>query len=59
MELKKRYVKRLRIGGKEMGLIMVVQVSKGQLVGWTFIPTERGRYLDNLRRGKLLWKREE
>ena len=59
VELKKRYVKRLRIGGKEMGLIMVVQVSKGQLVGWTFIPTERGRYLDNLRRGKLLWKREE
>lgn len=59
VELKKRYIKRLRAGEKDMGTIMVIQVSKGQLVGWTFIPTERGKYMNNLRRGRLIWKRKE
>lgn len=59
VELKKRYVKRLRAGEKEMGMLMVVQISKGQLVGWTFIPAERGNYMNNIRRGKLIWKRGE
>ncbi len=59
VELKKRYVKRLRAGEKEMGMLMVVQISKGQLVGWTFIPAERGSYMNNIRRGKLIWKRGE
>ena len=59
VELKKRYLKRIDTGEKKMGMLMVVQVVKGQLAGWTFIPAERGNYLNNVRRGKLIWAREE
>ena len=58
VELKKRYLKRIDTGEKKMGILMVVQVVKGQLAGWTFIPAERGNYLNNIRRGKLIWARE-
>ena len=59
VELKKRYLKRIDTGEKRMGMLVVVQVVKGQLAGWTFIPAERGNYLNNIRRGKLLWARGE
>lgn len=59
VELKKRYLKRIDTGEKKMGMLMVVQVIKGQFAGWTFIPAERGNYLNNVRRGKLIWAREE
>lgn len=59
VELKKRYLKRIDTGEKKMGMLMVVQVVKGQLAGWTFIPAERGNYLNNIRRGKLIWARKE
>lgn len=58
VELKKRYLKRVDTGERETGILMVVQVVKGQLAGWTFIPAERGKYLNNIRRGKLVWARE-
>ena len=59
VELKKRYLKRIDTGEKKMGMLMVVQVVKGQFAGWTFIPAERGNYLNNIRRGKLIWARED
>ena len=58
VELKKRYLKRVDTGERETGILMVVQVVKGQLAGLTFIPAERGKYLNNIRRGKLVWARE-
>ena len=58
VELKKRYLKRVDTGERETGILMVVQVVKGQLAGLTFIPAERGKYLNNIRMGKLVWARE-
>ncbi|WP_374653111.1 PBECR2 nuclease fold domain-containing protein [Dongia sp.] len=57
VELRKRLVKVLDIGGKERGLTMSAQVVKGRLEAWTFFPTRQLGYLRNQRRGRLLFGR--
>lgn len=58
VELKKRYIKYIETDVKGRGLYLVVQVVKGQLAGWTFVPASSLGVLNNQRRGKLLWSRK-
>lgn len=58
VELKKRYIKLIWTGKKEQGLYIIVQVVKGQLTGWTFVPASSQSVLNNQRRGKLVWSRK-
>lgn len=54
--LRTRYVRAFE-GIKKPGMVVVVEVVKGQLQGWTMIPTKMG-YLEKQRRGRLLYGRE-
>ena len=57
VELKKRYIKYIESELKGRGLYMVVQVVKGQLAGWTFVPASSANVLNRQRRGRLIWAR--
>jgi len=43
--------------GKKKGILMVANAARGMLEGWTFVPASRLKYLENQRRGKLLYGR--
>ncbi len=58
VELRKVYVKRVQEKENSKGFYMLAQVVKGQLVGWTFVPTSHLSKLSKVRRGKLLWARD-
>lgn len=53
-EMRIRVVKRIDTGDKE-GLLLIAQASKGQLEGWTFIPTRDLKYLNKQREGVLVY----
>lgn len=55
--LRSRIIKALKVGKRE-GLLLVANASRGMLEGWTFVPASRLSYLQNQRRGMLLYGRE-
>ena len=55
VELRKRYLKMLRTGGRREALYLVAQVAKGQLVAWTLVPLDKAGRINQQRKGKLLW----
>lgn len=57
VELRKRYIKRVRAGERGQCLYLVATVLKGEFVGWTFVPASTVGVLSNQRVGKLLWAR--
>jgi hypothetical protein len=56
--LRFRYVKAIDLG-KSRGLAFVADVRQGQLLGWTFLPTEAGGKLNKFRAGRLIYAREQ
>lgn len=54
--LRARFIKAVQLE-KGKGLLMAAQASEGQMEAWTFLPTSKWNYLENQRRGKLLWGR--
>ncbi len=58
VELRKVYVKAVHTEEEDMNFFMVVQALKGDIVGWTFVPTSHLKKLSKVRRGKLLWARD-
>lgn len=54
IELRTRIVKVVDTGGAE-GLLLVAQASRGQLLGWTVLPTSDMKYLNRQRTGLLLY----
>lgn len=55
--LRSRLIKAFELeGGK--GVLMVANAVAGQLEAWTFIPARSLSYLQNNRRGELIWGRE-
>jgi hypothetical protein len=57
VELRKRYVKLLRVGPERRGMFLVAQASKGQLIAWTLVSTDNLRQINKQRVGKLLWRK--
>jgi hypothetical protein len=43
--------------GKGKGVFLAAKVAKGELEGWTFIPTNDLKYLDKQRKGLLVYQR--
>ena len=58
VELRKRYIKKVRIGSTQQGFYLVAQVVKGQVVIWTFVDASSPSVLNNQRKGKLIWSRD-
>jgi hypothetical protein len=58
VELRKRYVKLLRIGGGTQAVCLVAQAVKGKLAAWTLVPLDKEKRIRRERRGKLLWPRK-
>jgi hypothetical protein len=55
VELRRRYVKMLRLGKEKRAMYLVAQVTKGQLAAWTLVPLNRPDRINKQRTGKLLW----
>ncbi len=54
--LRQRVVKGIAAeGGK--GMLVVANAARGVLEGWTFVPIRNVSYLNDQRRGQLVWKR--
>lgn len=56
--LRKIYAKVIQTEGGERAYFVVVEARKGQMSGWTFVPVSRTHRINNLRKGKLVWKRD-
>jgi hypothetical protein len=56
IELRTRVIKAVQLE-KERGLLLVAQARKGMLEAWTMLLTRNLDYLNDQRRGKLLWTR--
>ncbi|MDR1946606.1 MAG: minor capsid protein [Desulfovibrio sp.] len=59
VELRKRYVKLLRVGEKSQAMYLVGQVVKGQFVAWTMVTSSNPSGLNRQRVGKLLYFKEK
>lgn len=57
--LRSRYIKRLNLGDKERGTLVVANVVRGVLEAWTFIPVRQTGYLEKQRRGFLRYGRKK
>jgi len=42
--------------GKARSLLLVADARKGQLEGWTFLPTSDRKYINRQRQGALIWR---
>jgi hypothetical protein len=56
VELRTRVLKAFDLKGKAKGMLVVAQARKGQMEGWTVIPSPPG-YLEGQRKGRLLYGR--
>lgn len=56
--LRSRYMKKLDLGDKQRGMLVVANVVGGMLEAWTVIPVRQAAYLEKQRRGFLLWGRK-
>ena len=54
VELRLRYIKEVS-AEKGKSLLLVAQVVKGLIEAWTFIPSKPGNYINNQRKGILLY----
>ncbi|MEF3074115.1 PBECR2 nuclease fold domain-containing protein [Methylobacter sp. Wu1] len=57
IEMRVRVIKRIENGDKE-GLLLIAQAGKGQLEGWTFVPTRDLKYINKQRKGVLVYARQ-
>jgi len=55
--LRQRIVKVLGLG-KEKAILIVADVKDGWLEAWTMLPTKQGKYLNDQRSGKLVYRKE-
>jgi hypothetical protein len=58
VELRKRYIKLLRIGSEKRAMYLVAQAVKGMLAAWTLVPLDDMRRLNRQRQGRLLWVKQ-
>jgi hypothetical protein len=54
--LRQRIIKAVKLG-KNRAVLMVAQSKSGIMEAWTMIPTSNLDYVNNQRRGKLIWAR--
>lgn len=55
--LRQRIIKAVDLG-KGQGLLAVTNALNGMMEAWTFIPVDQKNYLNQQRRGELIWGRE-